>query len=316
MKTIRVMSREEIAREAFRRPVAVVSVRSPRGPVPHIPRNPRVVAVLRLEFDDVEDPRTGIAMSDEQARRVLDFVAPHVAAGVEIVCQCEAGVSRSAGMAAALSLIHYGHDGDFQRTHRPNAWVRRALLRGARRGPARAQEGRPASASGPSGPPEPEDDESKAIFLPIALPDLVLVRDGLKFRWTPASSRTYPPGTLGGDARTLAAHVFVPLRRKDGKKWDARAVGTWARQALRAVEATREAFVVTRAGAWHRASSEPTHVGVEPALEVYVQTGGTATRDAWTRTLRTFSDALGRKFRQDRFDVVLTEDGLMYKRVV
>ena len=261
--------------------------------------------MLRLEFDDVEDPREGVAMTDEQARRVLDFVALHVAAGREIVCQCEAGVSRSAGMAAALSLIHYGHDGDFQRTHRPNAWVRRALLRGARDGAARAQAGRPASSSGP------EDEESKAFFLPIALPDLVLVRDGLKFRWTPASSRTYPPGTLGGDSRTLAAHVFVPLRRKD-----ARAVGAWARQALRAVEATREAFVVTRAGAWHRVTAEAAPLGVEPALEVYVQTGGDATRDAWTRTLRTFSDALGRKFHQDRFDVVLTEDGLMYKRAV
>lgn len=307
LNTIRVMSREEIARAHFKKSAAVVSVRSPRGPMPTIPEGRGVVAVLRLEFDDVDDPREGVAMTDEQAREILEFAATHLGAGHAIVCQCEAGVSRSAGMAAALSRIHFGHDGEFHRTHRPNAWVRRVLLRVARRRAAEASRSAAAHAL--------PDERSKAIFLPTSLPDLILVRDGLKYRWTPAQSRTYPPGTLGGDERTLAAHLFVLLRRKDGQKWDARAVGAWARQAL-ADGPTAGTFVVTRAGAWHRVGDGALPVGIEPALEIYAQVHGDLSRDAWTRALRGFSNVLGRRWHQERLDMVLTEDGLMYKRMV
>ncbi len=306
---IRVMSREEIGRADFRRPVAVISVRGPKGPVATFPKGAGVVDVLRLEFDDVDDPREGAAMTDDQARQVLEFAARHLAAGIAIVCQCEAGVSRSAGIAAALSRIHFGHDGEFHRTHRPNAWVRRVLLGAARRRAGIAEASRSAA---PSAIP---DERSKAIFLPTSIPDLILVRNGLKYRWTPAQSRVYPPGTLGGDERTLAARVFALLRRKDGRKWDASAVGAWARQML-LDGPTAGTFVVTRAGAWHRVSAGVLPVGIEPALEIYAQIHGDLSREAWTRALRSFSEALGRRWQQERVDLVLTEDGLMYKRAV
>ena len=310
MNTVRVMSREEISRAQFRRPVAVISVRSRNGTEAALPIDGRVVAVLRLVFDDVEDPREGAAMTDEQARQSLAFAAKHVAAGHAIVCQCEAGVSRSAGLAAALSQIHYGHDGAFHRTHRPNAWVRRALLREAREQAEEADSVRPAPST------SARDERAGAVLLPTSLPDLVLVRDGLKYRWTPAHSRTYPPGTLGGDERTIAAHVFLSLRRPDGTKWDARAVGAFARQAIHVAPALAGAFVVTRAGAWHRASTGALSVAVEPGLEIYAQIVGDPPREAWTRAIREQCDALGRRYQQDRIDVALLQDGLMFRRLV
>jgi predicted protein tyrosine phosphatase len=299
---MRVMSRADLeAEEPFDRPVALISVRNPGGPPVEMPASSWLRAVLRLEFADVDDPSLGAAMTDEQARRILDFVRPQVGAGVQIVCQCEAGVSRSAGIAAALSRIHLGHDGGFHRTHRPNPWVRRRLLLAA------AQEG---DAGG-------ETATAEVSLLPTTLPTAVLVRDGAAWEWRPRTSRSYPPGTLGGEGRTLAAHVFVPLASGNGPLHAARESAAWARKDLRARDATREALVITRSGAWReKRPRPPARKAPEPAVEVYVQVSSRLSRDDWTRALRDFADALGAKFRQARFDIVLTEDGLMYKRAV
>jgi hypothetical protein len=313
MIPIRVMSRADLAEpEPFDRPVALVSIRSPGGPVVEIPPSSYVRDVLRLEFDDVDDPKVGVVMTDEQARRILEFVRPHVGTDVQVVCQCEAGVSRSAGVAVALSRIHFGHDGGFYRTHRPNPWVRRRLLRAARGGATKAS-----GAASEAGDSALETKTSEVCLMPTTLPTAVLVREGRTWEWAPRSPRSYPAGTLGGDGRTLSAHVFVPLEDRTRRVRTAREIGTWARRTLHAEEATRDALVITRAGTWRekRSGTGPATAG-EAAVEVYVQTSGGLTRDEWTRALRAFADAIGEHFEQDRFDVVLTEDGLMYKRAV
>jgi predicted protein tyrosine phosphatase len=294
------MSRADLAEpDPFDRPVAIVSVRNPGGPRVDLPASVNVRDVLRLEFEDVDDPSRGAAMTEEQGRAVLEFAARHVGTDAVLVCQCEAGVSRSAGIAAALARIHFGHDGPFHRTHRPNPWVRRLLLR-----LAKAAEGEAAT--------------SEVALLPTALPTAVLVRDGRTWQWVPRASREYPAGTLGGgDVRTLSAHVFVPLADRLGRRWTAREIGTWARRTLHAATTTKDALVVTRAGAWRERAAPGRHPGAaEPAIEVYVQTASDHTRDEWTRALRAFADALGARFHSARFDVVLTEDALMYKRAV
>jgi predicted protein tyrosine phosphatase len=302
------MSRADLeAEEPFDCPVAVISVRNPGGPPVEIPASAWLRAVLRLEFADVDDPSRGPAMTDEQARRILDFAREQVAAGVQVVCQCEAGVSRSAGIAAALSRIHFGHDGAFHRTHRPNPWVRRRLLRVARR---------PAGEEGDAGA---QTATSEVALLPTTLPTAVLVRDGTAWEWHPRSSRAYPPGTLGGEGRTLAAHVFVPLTSGEGPSHTAREIAAWARKDLHARDATRDAMVIARGGVWRQKRRKEGQGGRRPpeaAVEMYVQTSSGLTRDEWTRALREFADALGARFGQVRFDVVLTEDGLMYKRAV
>jgi hypothetical protein len=310
MVPIRVMSRADLSVEQpFDRPVAVVSIRNPGGPRVDMPPSAHVRDVLRLEFEDVDDPSRGVAMTEEQAAAILAFAARHVGTDAVIVCQCEAGVSRSAGVAAALSRIHFGHDGGFHRTHRPNPWVRRMLLRAARGAGPRTAGSEDAGI---------EDGTSEVALLPTTLPTAVLVREGRTWQWVPRSARTYPAGTLGGgDVRTLSAHVFVPLADRRGRPRTAREIGSWARRTLHAAPATRDAMVVTRAGVWREKLSPGEHASPgEPAVEVYVQTSGGLTRDEWTAALRSFADALGARFSQDRFDVVLTEDGLMYKRAV
>ncbi len=60
--------------------------------------------VLFLEFDDIEFEIIGFkTMDPSQAKLIYDFVTKNLDSGVRnIVCQCEAGISRSAAIAAAI----------------------------------------------------------------------------------------------------------------------------------------------------------------------------------------------------------------------
>ena len=73
--------------------------------------------ILRLRFDDVDqtfDAEGGFKLFDEgQARAILDFVDKYKDQVDEIVVHCGAGVSRSAGVAAALCLVFDQEDAEF-----------------------------------------------------------------------------------------------------------------------------------------------------------------------------------------------------------
>lgn len=117
-------------------PIAVVSISDNPNDHPEMP--PGCEWLLPLHFHDVEvhiavdmfEPsRTAIdAYSEEQAIRVasfLDGLPPEVRT---LVFQCEVGISRSAGMAAAVAR-HLGQDDmPFFRDHLPNRRVYRMTL--------------------------------------------------------------------------------------------------------------------------------------------------------------------------------------------
>ena len=75
--------------------------------------------ILRLQFDDVTledfDYETGGAFafrlfSEDQARRIADFVYRHLEDTAVFLCQCHFGQSRSAAVAAAVKE-HFDHNG-------------------------------------------------------------------------------------------------------------------------------------------------------------------------------------------------------------
>lgn len=65
----------------------------------------KIVAVLPLLFDDVDGGKD--CMTAEDAQKIATFVKRHE--GKKIIVHCDAGVSRSAGIAAAI-LKHYTGD--------------------------------------------------------------------------------------------------------------------------------------------------------------------------------------------------------------
>lgn len=78
----------------------------------------RVVAVLPLVFDDVEEDETQdggkydgyTVISDEQADQIVNFVLTYKDYCTRIICHCGAGISRSAGCCAAIMKALTGDD--------------------------------------------------------------------------------------------------------------------------------------------------------------------------------------------------------------
>jgi hypothetical protein len=105
------------------------------------------IDVLQLEFHDVDDrfkdlqkeyPTSSVGkklkfFDDSMAVRIVEFVRKNLNFYDDIhtiVCQCEAGVSRSAGAAAALSKCINGSDREYFNSIRyiPNMLVYRKIM--------------------------------------------------------------------------------------------------------------------------------------------------------------------------------------------
>lgn len=114
---------------------AVISITDPLSPPVVLPEDPLRVGMLRLEFYDVDRAFDG--MSDrvrnkmftfKEADVILEFVKKFIGQDIVIVCQCEAGISRSAAVAAALSRIHNEQDSNYFAMFHPNRRVYALLL--------------------------------------------------------------------------------------------------------------------------------------------------------------------------------------------
>ncbi|MBX3206277.1 MAG: dual specificity protein phosphatase family protein [Labilithrix sp.] len=113
-------------------PHVIVSITSGPEDVARIRSNAHCRGILRLSFPDAEAasdkfPETAL-FSPEHARKIWDFVLRH--RDVErIVVHCDAGISRSAAVAAALARVLKGDDAEFLGgKYRPNMRVYRLLL--------------------------------------------------------------------------------------------------------------------------------------------------------------------------------------------
>lgn len=88
--------------------------------------------ILFLKFDDFstrteELEKKYVYFNEELAAQVLAFVEKHK--DKLIVCQCEAGISRSAGVAAALAKIYNDNDKFYFTKYIPNSLVYSEILK-------------------------------------------------------------------------------------------------------------------------------------------------------------------------------------------
>ncbi len=116
------------------RPHIIISISNPGSPPVDVPQGAGCRGVLRLEFDDIEPPpvmEDDKLMTPAQAGRICRFVAGHRDEVELIVCQCEAGQSRSPGVAAALASALGADDRQFFHRYFPNRHVYRLVLRAA-----------------------------------------------------------------------------------------------------------------------------------------------------------------------------------------
>lgn len=112
-------------------PHVVISITTTEDDVANLPDAPSRLGVLRLSFPDAD---AAVAVSEERlfseahADRIWDFFDAHRDAIECVVLHCDAGLSRSPGVAAAIARVELGDDAHFFRRYHPNMRVYRTLL--------------------------------------------------------------------------------------------------------------------------------------------------------------------------------------------
>ena len=138
---LQVLDRDGVRACSHQEPYAVLSITDPQYRHPALKRDDSRQAVLQIAFSDVGERAARLkttsphitAFTPEFAAQVADFVSEQVRGGTGLlVINCEAGMSRSAGIAAAVSQF-YNDDEMFYFAHyRPNEWVRNLVLEALR----------------------------------------------------------------------------------------------------------------------------------------------------------------------------------------
>ena len=136
---IKVFNEESIQQFKTDEPHIIISVRSPSTKKIELLTNPTRRATLFLTFHDIEDglvsnmqewakERQLTTFSNIHARLILSFIKTWKGK-INLICiNCEAGISRSAGIAGALSYILNADDTYYFKNYLPNRLVYRTIL--------------------------------------------------------------------------------------------------------------------------------------------------------------------------------------------
>ena len=110
-----VYSRQRAKRESYRisEPTLIISITDPSLAPNTFARNSNIIGLCRLQFDDVTEENArpeDVLMSDSDALKIKDFVLRYKDRAECIIVHCEVGVSRSAGVMAAIQKYLTGDD--------------------------------------------------------------------------------------------------------------------------------------------------------------------------------------------------------------
>lgn len=126
-----VLSKADVERFKAKYSHILISIRPPDAQKPCLPKDTGRLDTLYLKFHDVDKStiRDDIVLFDRKmARKILTFVEIYKDSIDAVIVHCEAGISRSAGVAAALSYIYNHNDYKYFRQYIPNRLVYRLIL--------------------------------------------------------------------------------------------------------------------------------------------------------------------------------------------
>ena len=110
---------------------AVISISDCDKDSPVLENNPNngIAAQCKVKFDDVERGANN-CITEADALRIVSFVSDNAKSQDRLIVQCEAGVSRSAGVAAAILKALTGNDREVFNSPRyvPNMTCYRTVL--------------------------------------------------------------------------------------------------------------------------------------------------------------------------------------------
>ncbi len=128
----KVLSEREIKDFTYNEKYVVISIRSPHTRPVELLDDQNRLATLCIAFSDIDrviDHPKAILMTKEQAKQILTFYSFYKDKVGTVVVNCEAGISRSSAVAAALTNISGGIDSRFFVQYLPNSLVYNLILR-------------------------------------------------------------------------------------------------------------------------------------------------------------------------------------------
>lgn len=127
-----ILSREGAENYRLEVPHVCISVRDPESNKASLYPNLARLDALYLEFHDLDEPLPGmsedVVFNQEHVKNILGFYRRWVKQVDGFVINCEAGISRSAAVGAALAKITGYDDSLFFKKFCPNRRVYRMLL--------------------------------------------------------------------------------------------------------------------------------------------------------------------------------------------
>ena len=132
-----ITNREKITYLKLEMPYIVISICCPHNDFPELGEDDKRLGLLQLKFVDEDNIESAkqigqehLLMTEDQAKAILTFVSKYWQIIQTIVCQCDAGISRSSGIAAALNKIMNGDDSWVFNSieYVPNMFVYRMIL--------------------------------------------------------------------------------------------------------------------------------------------------------------------------------------------
>jgi len=117
----------------------LISITDPKSSYPLVKASPGRFDILYVQFYDLGEPHPKLKpiFNEEIAGRIWSFVNEYKDKVEAIICHCEAGLSRSPAVAAAIAKVLHGDDSEYFKTFLPNSLVYSTMLnvaRGERRG--------------------------------------------------------------------------------------------------------------------------------------------------------------------------------------
>lgn len=130
-KPIHILTRHSIGYSTLRVPYAVISITTPGEGDANIAPSDNCRGILRLSFFDIRATECHAewqTFMPNHAKSIWLFVGEHWDNIEELVIHCDAGQSRSPGVAAALDKVLNGDDSRWWRGYRFNYLVYETLL--------------------------------------------------------------------------------------------------------------------------------------------------------------------------------------------
>jgi predicted protein tyrosine phosphatase len=129
-----VVDRDEIKNYQTSDKHIVISISNIEASFADLPDSDTREGILFMRFPDFDKVHEGykynhLLFHNKHAGDILRFVKRYKSDIELIICQCEAGISRSAGVAAALSKILNGDDTYFFKHYLPNSLVYNTILK-------------------------------------------------------------------------------------------------------------------------------------------------------------------------------------------